>query len=73
MSQALDTSIWELRENWRTHFFLGQTHASTLDLRAGGADFGNGLRKRERQRETHESGTRACVAAHANSSGRNGE
>lgn len=53
--------------------FLGQTHAGTLDLRAGRADSGNGLRKRERECETHENRSGTGVAAYANSSGRNGE
>lgn len=54
-------------------FFLGEAHTGTLDLRAGRADFGNGLRKWERQRETHETRSGARLTAHANSSGRNGE
>lgn len=39
------------------YFISGETDAGSLDLGAGGADFGNGLRKRERQRKTHETGS----------------
>jgi hypothetical protein len=44
---------------------LGETYAGPLDLGASRADFGDSLRERERQRQTHESWPRAGFAADA--------